>query len=420
MALMPLGGCQPPPPPMGMLPMGQPFNGNIVPFAKGMPSGMAPDGMLALTEAENVMIPDDPTALKAMPNAGEKKSRLFLLLTRLAPELESEHMQQILEQCGDVEAFRRAKDPSGKPLSFGFALFSEAEAAWKASACISKLTLCGLEIKVLLEENTEALILSWRNAQQAVLKVASAEELEFELERKSVECKVAVDAKVEEIYGTGKGGAAALKRRQELRTKEQARILRVRKRKAWRETEFAKELERVESMEKRMRREERARDGMDRKKEELYAPKDKDDSELTRAKKEDEGGPGDTLSLAVIPNDQRLLSELVDRIQSESRDSLFKMELDVRHLREEKTFEIKLRPWLERKIDLYMGGPQSDLVEYVLRRVNSKISADALISDLQRYMDDNAEGLVERMWRMLVFEQMRSGHPMGKMPARFS
>merc|ERR1712232_696974 len=103
-------------------------------------------------------------------------------------------------------------------------------------------------------------------------------------------------------------------------------------------------------------------------------------------------------ALAIIGNDERVLTDLVDRIQSESRDNIFKMDLDVKYLREEKIFEKKLRPWLDQKIDLFMGGPQSDLVEYVLRRVHGAITADAL---------------VERMWRMLVFELMRGGQPMG-------
>merc|ERR1712070_1272279 len=97
-------------------------------------------------------------------------------------------------------------------------------------------------------------------------------ELEWELERKSVSCKAAVEAKVEELF-PGKGGGAISRRREELRKREQARVLRVRKRKAWREEQFGKELERVESLEKRLRREERSRDGMDRKREQLTAPK---------------------------------------------------------------------------------------------------------------------------------------------------
>lgn len=402
----------PPPPPGGFAPIAPP-NGNIVPLGKGQASGLAPE-LLALTEVEhNVPLIEDTAGQNAMPVVPQKRPRLFLLFTRLSPDLQSEHMYQILEQCGEVQAFRRARDPNGKPLSFGFALFSDPEAAWKASVCVSKLVLCGQEIKALLEEQTEVQIQQWRTAQQAALKVNSADELEFELERLSVSCKSAVDAKVEEIYGPQKGGGAASKRREELRKREQARVLRVRKRKAWREEQFAKELERVESLEKRLRREERARDGMDRKKEELEAPRPKDDSDLKGIAKKEESGETETAGpLAVVGNDERVLTDLVDRIQTQARDNILKMDLDVKYLREEKTFEKKLRPWLEQKIDLYMGGPQSDLVEYVLRRVNSGISADALSSDLQRYLDDNAESLVERMWRMLIFELMRSGHPM--------
>merc|ERR1712113_454038 len=85
------------------------------------------------------------------------------------------------------------------------------------------------------------------------------------------------------------------------------------------------------------------------------------------------------------------------------------MDINVPFLRGEKILEKKLRPWLERKIDLYMGGPQSDLVEYILRRVNAPSVPDPLISDLARYLDDNAEFLIERMWRMLAFELLRCG-----------
>lgn len=395
----PMGGAVvvPPPPP-----------GALAPF---MQAGMAPPP--PLMEAATVPVVDDSTSLMAI---AEKKPRLVLLLTRLAPDLKSEHLHQILDQCGDVQGFRRARDPNGKPLSFGFAQFADPEAAWKAHTCISKLVLGGLEIKILIEEQTEVIIQQWRNAQQAALNVTSNEELEWELERKSVSCKAAVDAKVEELYGASKGGGAASKRREELRKKEQARVLRVRKRKAWREAEFAKELGQVESLQKRLRMEERERDGIDRKKEALSAPKVRAESELMVAKKEElneSGNPVEAVgTLAVVANDSRILSDLVDRIQSESRERIYKMDLDVSHLRNEKVFEKKLRPWLDRKLDICMGGPQSDLVEYVLRRVNAETSADALTSDLQRYLDDNAEGLVDRMWRMMIFELMRSGHLM--------
>lgn len=110
-----------------------------------------------------------------------------------------------------------------------------------------------------------------------------------------------------------------------------------------------------------------------------------------------------------LPGDSKALRELVDQIQGETREEIYKTELNVDFLRREKIFEKKLRPWLETKIDLLMGGPQSDLVEYILRRVNAAAKPDELIQDLMRYLDDNADTLVERMWRMLVFELVVGG-----------
>merc|ERR1719321_2653650 len=107
--------------------------------------------------------------------------------------------------------------------------------------------------------------------------------------------------------------------------------------------------------------------------------------------------------------DSKALRDMVDRLQSETREEIYATNLDVNYLRREKVFEKKLRPWLESKIDLFMGGPQSDLVEYVLRKVNSAIRPDELISELTRYLDDNADTLVERMWRMLCFELVQGG-----------
>merc|ERR1711972_1035456 len=116
-----------------------------------------------------------------------------------------------------------------------------------------------------------------------------------------------------------------------------------------------------------------------------------DEPDGKKIKMEDQERSSATYSLA----DNRALIDLVDKVQGEPRDALFRMNLDVRWLRDENIFDKKLRPWLERKIDLFMGGPQSDLVEYVLRRVNAAAQPDNLISDLGRYFDDNADVLIE-------------------------
>lgn len=410
-----------PPPPTGPVPAHLLGQGLAASLAKLPPTS----GMLALGNTSSAGLAPE---LAALVSAGEgdhnslgatlsapvndKKPRIHLLVTRLAPELEEGHLQQILEQCGEVQAFRRGRDANGAPLSFGFAQFGDPEAAWKASTCMSKRVLCGQEIKVMVEESAETLIQQWRRSQQAALKVSTDEELDWELERKAVSCKASIDAKVEELFGPpadGAGAGAIVQRQQELREKERARVERMRKRKAWREEEFQRQLALVESAEKRARTEERERDDADREKEQAERKaKEEQDKEDLKLSKMDDAGQGVRLKTGAHADNRRLI-DMVDTVQAEARDELFRMELNLPFLRSEKVLEKKLRPWLERKVDLCMGGPQSDLVEYILRRINACSMPDSLISELTRYLDDNAEPLVERMWRMLAFELMRSG-----------
>lgn len=264
----------------------------------------------------------------------------------------------------------------------------------------------------MVEEHAETLIQQWRRSQQAALRVSTDEELDWELERKAVSCKASIDAKVEELYGPpedGSGGGAIAQRRQELRERERQRVDRLKKRKAWREEEFNRELSRIESAQKRLRAEEVLKDRIDRDKEasEQKEKEVQEEEDLKLSSLED--APPGSRTKASAHAENRKLVDMVDVVQSEPRDDLFRIELNLSYLHHEKILEKKLRPWLERKVDLCMGGPQSDLVEYILRRVNAQSMPDALISELTRYLDDNAEPLVERMWRMLAFELMRGG-----------
>ncbi|CAJ1393846.1 unnamed protein product [Effrenium voratum] len=314
-------------------------------------------------------------------------------------------MQQLLEQCGDVQAFRRATDAEGKAMSFGVAQFADPESAWKAATCLSKRRVGGQDIKVLMEENTEAFILKWKASQKAVFRVSTDDELEWELERKAVSCKAMLDAKLEELFGSA-DTSSAKQRRRELREREEKRVERSKKRKAWREAEFLQELERVEASERLLREAERKRDDADREKEDQEL-QEKQRKEMKLGKVEGEHGVR-TLNVTQLV-DNRALMEMVHKVQEEPREELFTMKIDTAYLRNERIMERKLRPWLERKTDLYMGGQTSDLVELIIRRVNGAVQPDPLIAELERFLDEYAEPLVERLWRMLALELMQSG-----------
>lgn len=385
----------------------QSFGGPMARPPSGMPMLMGPDGNMPQQSGDHGGNYHGGSQGPQLVMT-EKKPKLYLLVTRLAAEVPDSHVQQVLDQCGEVQGFRRGRDAVGVPLSFGVAQFGDPEAAWKAVACLSKKLIAGQEVKVLVEESAELIIQKWRESQRIALKVTTDEELDWELERKSVSCKALIDAKLEELFGPAVGGdqgGAQLQRRQELREREAARIDRVRKRKTWRDSEFSRELEKVESEEKRLRVAERESDEADRAKEEQEL-KEKEERDTKLEKLEQEAPT--MLGLAVLA-DNRDLVELVDKVQSEPREDLFRICLDASFLRSEKILERKLRPWLEKKIDIAMGGQQSDLVEWIIRRVNSAVMPDAIISELSRYIDENAEPLVERMWRMLAFELTRNG-----------
>eukprot|EP00439_Symbiodinium_sp_Y106_P036498 s2527_g4.t1 len=391
------GGC-PAPRPMGHLALPSAYKEPSLPPRP--PAGSLPQQLAQLAAAGS---PQDPSR-----GPSDRKPQLYMLIAQLATHVEESHMQQILEQCGDIQAFRRGQDAEGRPMSFGVAQFADAESAWKAFTCLNKRRLAGQEIKVLLEENTEQTILRWKTSQKAVYHVNSDEELEWELERTAVSCKALLDSKIEELYGASDvSGGAAAQRRKELREREQKRVDRARKRKAWREAEFGRELDRLQAAEKRLRDEERERDDADREKEDQEV-QEKQRKELKLEKLEAEDGLVRTLNVAQLA-DNRALMQMVEKVQEEPREELFTMKLDTAYLRNERLLERKLRPWLERKIDLYMGGQTSDLVELVIRRVNGAVQPDPLIAELERFLDEYAEPLVERLWRMLALEMMQNG-----------
>lgn len=413
-------GMRPPhvvaPPPPGMM---VPFGGkgmHVPPPQQFAPPGMAPVRGLAQEIQGLVAVGQDGQGQGPVPQHvapvvfQEKKPQLFMLIAQMAPQVDEAHMQQVLEQCGEVQAFRRGKDSAGQPMSFGVAQFGDPEAAWKASSCLNKRRVAGQEVKILLEENTENLINRWKQSQKAVLRVNTDEEMEWELERKAVSCKALIDAKLEELYGAAEGsdnaGGAVMQRRQELRQREKVRVERVKKRKAWREAEFMRELQRVESSEKSLRDAERRKDVVDREREEKEA-KDKQAREV-RLEKLDVDGGATNVNVSQLA-DNHALMELVDKVQNEHRESLFTVRIDPTYLRNERLLERKLRPWLERKIDLFMGGQTSDLVEHIIRRVNGASQPDPLIAELERFLDDHAEPLVERLWRMLTLELTQDG-----------
>lgn len=65
--------------------------------------------------------------------------------------------------------------------------------------------------------------------------------------------------------------------------------------------------------------------------------------------------------------------------------------------------EEKIRPFVERKIVEFLGVQEDQLVDQVERAVKAHRKPGDLVKDLAGALDDEAEGLVKKLWRMLVF-----------------
>ena len=70
--------------------------------------------------------------------------------------------------------------------------------------------------------------------------------------------------------------------------------------------------------------------------------------------------------------------------------------------------ESKVKPWVAKKIDEYLGEEEPMLIKYVLEMVGEHSPASDVIEKLSAVLEDEAETFVIKLWRYLIFESMRA------------
>ncbi|KAF3904299.1 hypothetical protein ABW21_db0204804 [Orbilia brochopaga] len=63
----------------------------------------------------------------------------------------------------------------------------------------------------------------------------------------------------------------------------------------------------------------------------------------------------------------------------------------------------KLQPFVEKKIVEYLGVQEQELITFVLEHIKKRGSAADLVKELEMALDEDAEVLVKKIWRMLIF-----------------
>lgn len=129
--------------------------------------------------------------------------------------------------------------------------------------------------------------------------------------------------------------------------------------------------------------------------------------------------------------------ELVERIPQNVQD-LYSFPIDWALLRQQNVIETRIRPWVVKKVNDYLGEEVEDFIDFVVksveqavtpkvrivqRRALQQLSAGCLYSSLllscdlfgvqelegevQPVLDQDTEPFVSNLWRMLVFYQLK-------------
>ncbi|KAF5021748.1 hypothetical protein F66182_6198 [Fusarium sp. NRRL 66182] len=94
------------------------------------------------------------------------------------------------------------------------------------------------------------------------------------------------------------------------------------------------------------------------------------------------------------------------------KDGLWGWQVKWDHM-DEAVVRDKLRPFVEKKIVEYLGVQEEMLVEAVEEHLRAHGTAAALVDELEGALDDEAEDLVKKLWRMVIFftESEKRGLP---------
>ncbi|KAM3458370.1 hypothetical protein MY3296_000576 [Beauveria thailandica] len=107
----------------------------------------------------------------------------------------------------------------------------------------------------------------------------------------------------------------------------------------------------------------------------------------------------------------RAVRALAQEIPSD-REGLWRWEVQWDHM-DEGVVADRLRPFVEKKIVEYLGVQEEMLVEAVEEHLRKHGTAAALVDELEGALDDEAEDLVKKLWRMVIFftESEKRGLP---------
>lgn len=92
------------------------------------------------------------------------------------------------------------------------------------------------------------------------------------------------------------------------------------------------------------------------------------------------------------------------------KQELFEYKLEWNLLFENEIIEKVCRPWIAKKIVEYMGTEEQSMINIVIKLLKQKCTDRQLLGKIENILDDASEEFVEKLWRLIVFEDLKIKH----------
>lgn len=99
---------------------------------------------------------------------------------------------------------------------------------------------------------------------------------------------------------------------------------------------------------------------------------------------------------------RKQIKDLIEGIPT-SREELFAYNIDW-SLLEDTMIANRIRPWISKKISEYIGEEEVSLIDFICTRLKAHSDGMSILRDVAVVLDDDAEGFVVKMWRLLIYE----------------
>ncbi len=102
-----------------------------------------------------------------------------------------------------------------------------------------------------------------------------------------------------------------------------------------------------------------------------------------------------------------LAKQIYSKIPSRKVD-LFKFPINWEVMEKHSVLEKKLRPWVMKRIKEYLGTEEESVTNLIMKKVKKKCPPQEIEDATGTFLLSEAEGFVMKMWKILVFEQLKA------------